>query len=97
VSCVYDSVNLGRRIDVQWPNEEWRNNGGKNVWSGWYPTQGQEGYVVHRWSPCHKETVKRSHVDKTIVLLQIGDKYVPIGEQGVQYTGAEVCLHPLAT
>ncbi|XP_053374613.1 pecanex-like protein 1 isoform X2 [Mercenaria mercenaria] len=91
VSCVYDSVNLGRRIDVQWPNEEWRNNGGKNVWSGWYPEKGMEGVVVHRWSPCHKETVKRSHVDKTIVLVQIGERYVPVGEQGVQYIGAETC------
>lgn len=91
ITFVYDSINLGRRIDVQWPNEEWRSNGGKNGWAGWYPIYGMEGVIVHRWIPCHKEVMKRSHVDKTILLVQIGDKYVPIAEQGVQYIGAEVC------
>lgn len=28
--------------------------------------------------------VKRSHVDKTIVLLHIGDRYVPIVETGIE-------------
>ncbi|KAJ8308590.1 hypothetical protein KUTeg_013464 [Tegillarca granosa] len=70
-NLVYDNVNLGRRIDVTWPNEEWRLKGGKNVWSGWTPTKGMEGTVVHRWSPCHRDISKRSHVDKPIVLVQI--------------------------
>ena len=89
---MYDGINLGRRIDVQWPNEEWRNNGGANVWGGWIPKQGLEGTVVHKWTPCHREIMKRSHVDRTILLLQIGDRYVPISEQGITQvnTSAEV-------
>ena len=89
-SQVYDSVNLGRRIDVQWPNEEWRMNGGKNHWNGWQPQKGMEGTVVHRWQPCHRDPGRRSHVDKTILLVQIQDKYVPITENGVSHLGAEV-------
>lgn len=89
-SCVFDNINLGRRIDVQWPNEEWRNNGGRNAWVDWSPAANMEGHVVHRWSPCHRDIVKRSHVDKTILLVQIGDKYVPIGDQGVQHLGSDV-------
>jgi hypothetical protein len=39
--------------------------------------------IVHKWTPCHREALKRSHVDKTIVLLKIGDRYVPIVETAV--------------
>lgn len=41
--------------------------------------------MVHKWSPCHREPVKRSHVDKAIVLLKIDEKYVPIVETAVCY------------
>lgn len=40
--------------------------------------------IVHRWIPCHRETAKRSHVDKTIALLQIGERYVPIVEAAIK-------------
>lgn len=46
--------------------------------------------MVHRWSPCHKDPNRRSHVDRTILLVHIEDKYVPIAESGVQDLGAEV-------
>ncbi|XP_056022403.1 pecanex-like protein 1 isoform X2 [Ostrea edulis] len=89
-SFVFENINLGRRIDVQWPNEEWKQSGGKSGWQGWMPTKGMEGTVVHKWVPCHRETLKRSHIDKVIYLVQISDKYVPISEQGVLDLGAEV-------
>lgn len=89
-SYIYDNINLGRRIDVQWPNDEWRQNGGRNGWSGWIPMKGMEGVIIHRWAPCHRDILRRSHVDKTILLIQMGDKYVPIGESGVMELGAEV-------
>ncbi|XP_064603904.1 pecanex-like protein 1 isoform X2 [Liolophura sinensis] len=87
---VYDSINLGRRIDVQWPAEDWRKNGGKNAWFGWAPVKGMEGSVVHKWMPCHADPGRRSHVDKTILLVQIGDKFVPVSESGIIDLGAEV-------
>lgn len=46
--------------------------------------------VVHRWIPNHRDPSKRSHVDKTILLIKIEDRYVPIAEGGVQDLGAEV-------
>ncbi|KAF4523513.1 hypothetical protein B566_EDAN004584 [Ephemera danica] len=46
--------------------------------------------VVHRWVPSHRDPNQRSHVDRTIVLVQIDDKFVPIAEAGVQDLGAEV-------
>ncbi|ESO87723.1 hypothetical protein LOTGIDRAFT_127487 [Lottia gigantea] len=87
---VYDNLNLGRRIDVQWPNDDWKQNGGKNSWNDWRPSKGVEGTVVHRWLPGHRDLNKRSHVDKTILLVQIGERYVPVADAGVMDLGAEV-------
>jgi hypothetical protein len=89
-SFVFDNINQNRLIDVQWPNDEWRLKGGKNQWGGWVPEKGMEGPVVHRWLPCHRDPGRRSHVDKTLLLVQIGDKYIPIAEAGVMDLGAEV-------
>lgn len=46
--------------------------------------------VVHRWVPSHRDPNRRSHVDRTILLVKIDDKYVPIAESGTQDLGAEV-------
>lgn len=87
---VYDCINLGRRIDVSWPTEYMRCRGGRSYWKDWVPETGMEGPVVHKWTPCHRDPNKRSHVDRTILLVQIEDKFVPIAESGVQDLGPEV-------
>ncbi|XP_031828989.1 pecanex isoform X2 [Nomia melanderi] len=87
---VYDAINLGRRIDVIWPDERMRQQGGRSGWKHWVPERGMEGCVVHCWSPNHRDPNRRSHVDKVILLVKIDDKYVPIAEQGVRDLGAEV-------
>lgn len=46
--------------------------------------------VVHKWTPNHRDPKLRSHVDKTILLVQIDDKFVPIAENCVQDLGDEV-------
>ncbi|XP_068683309.1 pecanex-like protein 1 isoform X4 [Montipora foliosa] len=87
---VYDAINLGRRIDVQWPSEIMREHGGRSYWKDWNPAEGMEGVVVHRWTPCHRDPARRSHVDRTIVLVKVDDKFVPIAEAGVVDAGIEV-------
>ncbi|XP_045536966.1 pecanex-like protein 1 isoform X1 [Papilio machaon] len=87
---VYDCINLGRRIDVQWPSETQRERGGRNFWGSWVPMAGMDGLVVHKWTPNHRDPKLRSHVDKTILLVQIDDKFVPIAENCVQDLGDEV-------
>lgn len=90
-SQVYDSINLGRLLDIQWPKEEWRQNGGKTGWGVWAPRAGMEGTVVHRWTPNNRDTLRRSHLEgKTILLVNLHDHFVPIAESGVQDLGAEV-------
>ncbi|XP_060804303.1 pecanex-like protein 1 isoform X2 [Amyelois transitella] len=87
---VYDCINLGRRIDVQWPSEYQRERGGRNFWGSWVPSAGMDGLVVHKWTPNHRDPKLRSHVDKSILLIQIDDKFVPIAENCVQDLGDEV-------
>lgn len=73
-----------------WPDENTKQNGGRSGWKGWEPEEGMEGTVIHSWIPCHREQLRRSHMDKTILLVQIENKYVPINELGVLDLGAEV-------
>ena len=40
--------------------------------------------IVHKWIPFHKEPLHCSHLDKTIVLLQIGERFVPIVESAIK-------------
>ena len=87
---MFDNINQNRRIDVLWPQEDWRASGGKNKWGTWRPERGMQGAVVHRWAPCHRDQVRRSHVDKVILLVQIGERYVPIAEAGVGELPTEV-------
>uniref|UniRef100_A0A146LST4 Pecanex-like protein n=1 Tax=Lygus hesperus TaxID=30085 RepID=A0A146LST4_LYGHE len=87
---VYDCINLGRRIDVVWPDEKMRAQGGRSQWGDWVPLSGMEGQVVHKWIPCHRDITRRSHVDRTILLVKIEDRYVPIAESGVLDLGPDL-------
>lgn len=44
-NLVYDCINLGRRIDVSWPDECMRSHGGRSHWRDWLPEKGMEGQV----------------------------------------------------
>ena len=81
---VYDNINLGRRIDPVWPDPEWRAQGGRNAWGAWIPREDMKGIVLHRWTPMHPHPMYRSHTDKTILLVKMMDKYVPIAEHAVE-------------
>ena len=48
---VYDTINLGRRIDVLWPSQTMRNRGGKSFWKTWLPESGMHGLVRHLTCP----------------------------------------------
>ena len=51
-----------------------------------------QGYIVHKWIPHHPDPVQRSIVERTILLVRIGDKYVPISDQGVSFLDNNVSL-----
>lgn len=81
---IYDCLDLGRRIDVTWPNEQFRSYGGRSSWKDWQPQEGMVGNIVHYWQPNHPDHHFRSNVNRTIMLMKIGERYVPIGEKGLK-------------
>ncbi|XP_023582106.1 pecanex-like protein 1 isoform X3 [Trichechus manatus latirostris] len=89
-SQILDGINLSKRKELQWPDEGIRLKAGRNSWKDWSPQEGMEGHVIHRWVPCSRDPGTRSHIDKTVLLVQIDDKYVTIIETGVLELGAEV-------
>ncbi|KAM5129858.1 pecanex-like protein 1 isoform 7-T7 [Mantella aurantiaca] len=89
-SQVLEGVNMSKRKELQWPDELVRLKAGKNSWKDWSPQEGMEGHVIHRWVPCSRDPCNRSHIDKTILLIKIEDKYVAVIETGVLELGAEV-------
>uniref|UniRef100_A0A671XBM4 Pecanex-like protein n=1 Tax=Sparus aurata TaxID=8175 RepID=A0A671XBM4_SPAAU len=90
VSHVLENINLSKRKELQWPDETMRLRAGRTCWRDWSPLEGMEGHVIHRWVPCSRDPVNRSHIDKTILLVQVEDKLVPVIETGVIELGAEV-------
>uniref|UniRef100_A0A3P9LP69 Pecanex-like protein n=1 Tax=Oryzias latipes TaxID=8090 RepID=A0A3P9LP69_ORYLA len=87
---VLENIHLSKRKELQWPDEGLRLRAGRTCWRDWSPTEGMEGHVIHRWVPCSRDPANRSHIDKTILLVQVEDKLVPIIEVGVIELGAEV-------
>uniref|UniRef100_A0A668AA34 Pecanex-like protein n=1 Tax=Myripristis murdjan TaxID=586833 RepID=A0A668AA34_9TELE len=90
VSQVLENINISKRKELQWPDETVRLRAGRTCWRDWSPVEGMEGHVIHRWVPCSRDPANRSHIDKTILLVQVEDKLVPIIETGVIELGAEV-------
>nr|XP_033807906.1 LOW QUALITY PROTEIN: pecanex-like protein 1 [Geotrypetes seraphini] len=90
LSQVLEGVNVSKRKELQWPDEAIRLKAGRNSWKDWSPQEGMEGHVIHRWVPCSRDPGSRSHIDKTILLIQIEDKYVAVIETGILELGAEV-------
>ncbi|XP_045064969.1 pecanex-like protein 1 [Coregonus clupeaformis] len=90
VSQVLEIINLSKRKELQWPDETVRLRAGRSCWRDWRPLEGMEGHVIHRWVPCSRDLTSRSHIDQTILLVQVDEKLVPIIETGVIELGAEV-------
>ncbi|XP_029397005.1 pecanex-like protein 1 isoform X3 [Mus pahari] len=90
LSQILEGINVSKRKELHWPDEGIRLKAGRNSWKDWSPQEGMEGHVVHRWVPCSRDPSTRSHIDKTVLLIQIDDKYVTIIETGVLELGAEV-------
>ena len=79
---IFDNINPDW---LNWPEPGLAAKAGRPHWRSWRPQKGMEGEVVHEWRPFHKESVKRSHIDKVLVLVKMTDDcYVLIREQGIK-------------
>ena len=52
-------------------------------WDGWFPHNNMTGDILYRWVPKHDDLKRRSHLNKSIYLLKLGDYVVPVLEDGV--------------
>ncbi|XP_030379879.1 protein pecanex [Scaptodrosophila lebanonensis] len=79
---IYDCLDI---IDaVVWPSERMRSNGGRLSWKDWEPSAGMVGHVVHCWVPNHTDARFRSHINRCVYLVEIGEHYVPVEELGLR-------------
>ncbi|EDW82043.2 uncharacterized protein Dwil_GK25341 [Drosophila willistoni] len=79
---IYDCLDI---IDaVVWPSDRMRRNGGRLSWKDWEPSAGMVGHVVHYWLPNHKDIRFRSHINRCLYLIEIGDHYVPVEDLGLR-------------
>ena len=84
-SQVLDSLDVLKATDFGWPRQDWRRRGGKAGWGFWSPRLGMEGTVVHRWTPNHCNAMCQTPVEgRTVLLVELCDRFVPIFESGVQ-------------
>lgn len=75
-----------------------RSSGGQSSWGkDWSPSEGMIGKVVHYWQPNHSDSHYRSNVNRTILLVKIGKRYVPIGEKGVTVNLGELVSNNVNT
>ena len=83
-SEVFETINPSW---LKWSDPQLMRKATKTHWKSWRPAQGMVGEVVYEWRPFHIDTLHRSHIDKTILLVKLeleGDMYVLVKEQGVQ-------------
>lgn len=71
---VYTTINTTDCL--QWPDNDTKNQAGKNSWGVWSPKNGDVGVVVWKSAHCSGGNV--------VLVVRVGDKYlVPIGKKGV--------------
>lgn len=61
-----------------------RMRGGRLNWKGWLPHTGMVGVVVHIWTPNNPDVVCRSIINRDLYLIEIGEYYVPVAENGLR-------------
>lgn len=70
---IYPAIN---QIDcLTWPSPEVQRKAGENAWGSWYPQNGDVGVLLGTSPHCSSNVL--------VYILQIGDRYVAIGESGI--------------
>jgi hypothetical protein len=85
--AVYSTIN--RTDALTWPTEEIKTlcGEGPEGWGEYDPSVGEEGEVI--WASAHPDS------GVTVYLLAIGEHYVTIGEDGVQFLDGQPLGDPV--
>ncbi|MBI2388126.1 MAG: hypothetical protein HYV09_00805 [Deltaproteobacteria bacterium] len=84
---VYPMINTGDCLT--WPDAMSKANGGTGAWGGWSPKNGDVGLAVAKSKHCSQAV--------TVIIVKIGDHYVPIDEKGLIYVSGDGDQVPWAT
>jgi len=88
VGQTYSSINT---IDcLGWPSEEMKKAAGSASWGGFHPQNGDVGVAIARSMHCFQP-------DVTVVIVRIGDHYVPLGLKGISFDNGSVEDVPMFT
>jgi hypothetical protein len=88
VGQTYSTINT---IDcLGWPNDDIKKAAGSYSWGSWHPDNGDLGVAIGRSIHCFQK-------DVTVVIVQIGERYVPIGTRGLSFENGAVEDVPLFT
>jgi len=67
---------------LAWPSDAWKKAGGIGAWAGWTVGKGEQGFAVARTKHCFQNT--------TVVFVEIGSHFVPIGESGIVFEAGAI-------
>ncbi len=88
VGQTYSSINT---IDcLGWPSDDIKKAAGSAAWGTWHPQNGDVGVAIARSAHCFQS-------DVMVVILRIGDHYVPLGARGLVFEGGSIDDVPLFT
>jgi hypothetical protein len=88
IGQTYSSINT---IDcLGWPSDEIKKVAGSASWGSWHPQNGDLGVAIGRSTHCFQS-------DVTVVILRIGDYYVPLGTKGLVFEGGSIEDVPVYT
>lgn len=88
IGQTYSSINT---IDcLGWPSDEIKKAAGSYSWGTWHPQNGDVGVAIGRSMHCFQK-------DVTVVIVRIGDRYVPLGLKGIEFENGSVDDVPLFT
>jgi len=88
IGQTYSTINT---IDcLGWPSDDIRKLAGSGSWGKYYPANGDVGVAIGRSIHCFQN-------DVTVVIVRVGDNYVPIGTRGIVFESGSIDEVPLHT
>jgi hypothetical protein len=86
VGQTYSTINTIECLG--WPSDDIKKAAGQHSWGKFYPANGDAGVAVARSLHCFQK-------DVTVVIVRVGDNYVPIGTRGLAFDSGSVDDLPL--
>lgn len=88
IGQTYSSINTIECLG--WPSDDIKKVAGSYQWGGFYPKNGDVGVAVGKSVHCFQN-------DVMVVIVRVGDHYVPVGTRGIVFESGALEDVPLFT